>query len=207
MNFDEIRNSIKEILVLTEGKEILKEGARNFRYIDGPTLDFLPEYDEENEEYYDEDYYPQFSRNNVPDYVYDGDGFFSSSLYTPYACIAVNVGYYDGIRFYISKLTDIEEFIENNADKYYDDDSESYYYSYDGMDDLTLSDLYDYISKEVEKEYNSGYEELIKIHRQFGGKMNNFPQEMVSEPETSGEEFDECALNEELKHILSISKL
>lgn len=202
MDIKTIKSHIKEILTLTEGQDYLVEGARNFSYTDSPTLDFYPSYDEDGDYYEEDDYYPQFSRDYKPNYVNSEDYYFPSSLNTDFACIAVEIGYYEGVRFYIEKQDDIEGLVYELTEASEDDEDGETLYSYisqrqsDSVHDLRYAEMYVYMQNLVTKEYKKGIEVLVSMHNEYGGKLSGVSKEFLAEPESSGEEFDESYLGE-----------
>lgn len=199
MDYKSIKNSIQEILRLSEGKDVLMEmPARNFSYTEGPTLTFMSSEDG------DIDYYPDFSTSYKPSYVPSEHHYFPSSLNETFACIAVEFGYYDGIRYYICKNDEINELVYNEAEAVDNPEEDGWLYSYNDKENLSEKDMYDYMKKLVEEEYYKGHDVLLKMHQEYGGELEGISKTLTTEPQSDGSDYD---FDDEITKIVDSAKL
>ena len=199
MDIQDIKKQIDELLLLNEGKELILEGARNFRYIDGPSLEFYPNRDdEEYDEYDDELFYenlPEHSNYHLPYYL-DRDVMWhpTDSVNEDFACIACEYGYYEGMQMYI-ETPDIIEFIDRFCVAEEDDNGNGLY-SYGSIQYLTEEQMINHVRQQIDQEVRNATEVLMKLHKEYGGVLKNVHSDFFKEPELTGEEFDESYLGE-----------
>lgn len=197
MDIKNIKKSIDEILLLNEGKQNICEGARNFPIIGGPTLEFYPNEDE-NEEYDYDDFYdniPSFEQVNQP-YFLNDDIYWhkDDSIDTELACIICIPGYYTGIMYAI-ETPEVEDFIDRFCVAEDDGEGNWFYSCYD-VQHLSEKDMKKYVQKCIDREYHKATEVLVNLHKIYGGDLKGVSTDYTQEPESTGEEFDECVLNE-----------
>lgn len=198
MDIKSIKHNINEILKLSKSGHLLNESWNgNFKNHEGPELIFREEYDGESEEYYGPELPPHESRNK-PEYLSTEEDYVESGLYSPYACLVLEFGYYDGACIFIKKNDDIYSLVHNEA---YEDENG---YVYGNKSGMTEDEIYAYMQTFCDAEFKKGYEELIKLQREYGGELVGIPKEYISDPEEDGSGFD---YDDEIEKIVQSAKL